>query len=286
MDRLKAVGTNAPQIEYWNGPAGDKWARLADSQDSMLDALGQVAMDACEIASGHAVLDVGCGSGSTSMEMAGRVAPGGSVLGVDISTPMLAVGLERLRERHVEGLTFENRDVSTYPFEASQFDRVFSRFGVMFFVDPAAAFANIRNSMKSGARLGFVCWKTLGENPLFKVPVDAALRHLSPPPPSNPEEPGPMAFADPDRVRRILSGAGFEDVGLQALETMLPLEADAPRSAEKLIQIGPSSRLLADAPDEIKQKVMADLTEDLKPYETPDGVKLGCAVWIVTASAP
>jgi len=95
-----------------------------------------------------------------------------------------------------------------------------------------------------------------------------------------------MAFADPDRVRRILSGAGFEDVGLQALATMLPLEADAPRSAEKLIQIGPSSRLLADAPDEIKQKVMADLTEDLKPYETPDGVKIGCAVWIVTASAP
>ena len=286
MDRLKAVGMNAPQIEYWNGPAGDKWARLADSQDSMLDALGHVAMDACNIASGHAVLDVGCGSGSTSMEMAGRVAPGGSVLGVDISTPMLAVGLERLCERHVEGLTFENRDVSTYSFEVEQFDRVFSRFGVMFFVDPVVAFANIRNSMKPGARLGFVCWKSLGENAWFKMPVDAALRHIPPPAPSDPEEPGPMAFADPDRVRRILSGAGFEDVSLQALETMLPLEANARLSAEKLIQIGPASRLLADAPDEIKKKVIAELAEDLKPYEAADGVEIGCAVWIVSASAP
>ena len=286
MDRLEPKGTNAPQIEYWNGPAGDKWARLADSQDSMLDALGRVAMDACDIASGHAVLDVGCGSGSTSIEMARRVAPGGRVVGVDISTPMLTVGLERARKRHVEGLSFENRDVSTYSFEVGQFDRVFSRFGVMFFVDPVVAFANIRKGMKPGARLGFVCWKSLEENAWFKIPVDAALGHILPSAPSDPGEPGPTAFADPGRVRRILSEAGFEDVSLKELETTLPLEADAQLSAEKLIQIGPASRLLADAPDEIKKKVISDLAEDLKPYETTDGVKIGCAVWIVLASAP
>ncbi len=286
MERFKPIGVNAPQIEYWNGPAGDKWARLADSQDIMLGALGRVAMDACEIGSGHAVLDVGCGSGNTSMEMAGRVAPGGTVLGVDISTPMLQIGFTRLRDRGIEGVTFHNGDAATHRFRPDWFDRVFSRFGVMFFVEPIAAFSNIRTGMKADARLGFVCWKSLAENEWFEVPLNAALRYLPPPDPSDPEEPGPMAFADPDRVRRILSGAGFEDVSLQSLETLLPLEADAARSAEKLMQLGPASRLLADAPDDIKEKAVADLAVDLEPYQRKDGVKIGCAVWIVTAIAP
>ena len=132
MNRLQAVGVNAPQIEYWNGPAGDKWARLADSQDIMLGALGMAALDACDIQLGQTVLDTGCGSGTTTIEIARRVDAEGRVLGIDISTPMLDVGRARLEALGIDSVTFDNNDIATYPFEEGTFDRVFSRFGVMF----------------------------------------------------------------------------------------------------------------------------------------------------------
>ena len=199
MSRLEAVGANAPQIEFWNGPTGDKWARLADSQDIMLGALGSAAMDACTIQLGHMVLDAGCGSGTTTIEIARRVGAEGRVLGIDISTPMLDVGRARLEALEIDGVTFANKDVATYPFEEGTFDRVFSRFGVMFFIDPIAAFINIRNGMKAGGRFTFVCWQVLEKNPWMEIPFKIALRYLPAPPAVGPEEPGPMAFADPDR---------------------------------------------------------------------------------------
>ncbi len=114
MGRLEAVGVNAPQIEYWNGPAGDKWANLADSQDVMLEALGAAAMEACDIRPGHAIIDIGCGSGTTTIEIARRVGAGGRVLGVDISTPILDVGRARIEAAGIDGVTFENADAATY----------------------------------------------------------------------------------------------------------------------------------------------------------------------------
>lgn len=286
MGRLQAEGVNAPQIEYWNGPAGDKWARLADGQDIMLDALGTAAMDACDIQAGHAVLDTGCGSGSTTIEIARRVGAGGRVLGIDISAPMLDVGRARLEALGIDGVTFDNRDVATYPFEVGTFDRVFSRFGVMFFIDPIAAFSNIRAGMKSGGRLTFVCWQALNGNPWFEVPLKIALQYLPAPAPAGAEEPGPMAFADPDRVRRILTGAGFGDIELESLETTLPLGVDVPAAVEKLLQFGPAARLLEDAPEDIKARVAGDLGDALVEFQTGDGVRMGCATWIVSATAP
>jgi SAM-dependent methyltransferase len=139
---LEAVGANAPQIEYWNGPAGDRWAELADSQDILLGALGLAAIDACDIQPGHTVLDIGCGSGTTTIETARLVGTEGHVFGIDISTPMLEIGRARLQSIENLGVTFDNKDVATYPFEEETFDRVFSRFGVMFFVDPIAAYSS------------------------------------------------------------------------------------------------------------------------------------------------
>ena len=286
MDRLEAVGVNASQIEYWNGPAGDKWARLADKQDILLEGLGAAAMEACDIKPGSMVLDVGCGSGTTTLEIARRVGPGGRVLGLDISAPMLDVGRTRLAALEVDGVTFDNKDVGAYPFEAGTFDRVFSRFGVMFFIDPVAAFANIRLGMKSGGRLAFACWQALDRNPWFEVPLRVALRHLPAPPPAGPEEPGPLAFGDPDRVRRILSGAGFIDVDLKSHETMLPVARDVPETVERLVQLGPASRLLANAPDAIKARVANDLVDAIAEFQTDSGVMMGGAIWIVTATSP
>jgi SAM-dependent methyltransferase len=286
MGRLEAAGVNAPQIEYWNGPAGDRWAKLADSQDIMLAALGTAAMDACDIQAGHTVLDAGCGSGTTTIEIARRVGAEGRVLGIDISTPMLDVGRGRLEALGVGGVTFDNKDLATYSFEAGTFDRVFSRFGVMFFVDPIAAFSNIRVGMKSGGRLAFVCWQAMNGNPWLEVPFKIALQHLPAPPPVGAEEPGPLAFADPDRVRRILTGAGFDDIDLVSLETMLPLESDVPASVQKLVQLGPIARLLGDAPEDVKARVADDLGDAIAEFQTDSGVMMGSATWVVRAKSP
>lgn len=286
MDRLEAVGVNAPQIEYWNGPAGDKWAKLADSQDIMLGALGSAAMDACDIRFGHIVLDVGCGSGTTTIEITRRVGAEGRVLGIDISTPMLDVGRARLEALGIDSVTFDNNDIAAYPFEEGSFDRVFSRFGVMFFIDPIAAFTNIRKGMKSGGRLAFVCWQGLNKNPWMEIPFKIALQYLPAPPTVGPEEPGPLAFADPDRVRRILSGAGFGNIDLESLKTTLPLGVDVPASVEKLVQLGPTGRLLGSAPDDIKARVADDLGAAISEFQTDSGVMIGSATWIISATSP
>jgi SAM-dependent methyltransferase len=286
MDRLEPVGVNAPQIDYWNGPAGDRWARLADSQDVMLEALGLAAMDACDIQSGHTVLDAGCGSGTTTFEIANRVGVDGHVIGIDLSGPMLEVGRERLKTRGIDTIEFDNKDIATYPFEKEMFDRVFSRFGVMFFIDPIAAFTNIRSGLKSGGRLAFVCWQALNKNPWMEIPFKVALQHVPTPAPADPEAPGPMAFADPERVRRILSAAGFDKIGLDALEMDLPLEADARSTAQKLVQSsGAVSRLLSNETDDIKTRVEDDLCKAVAEYQTDNGVRLGSATWIVSATS-
>lgn len=289
MDRLQPVGVNAPQIEYWNGAAGEKWAKGAAGQDAMLEPLGAAAMDACGFQPGNAVLDVGCGSGSTTLEIARRVGARGRVLGVDISAPMLEVArarLDALGGGSGGGVTFENKDVATYPFEAGTFDNVFSRFGVMFFIDPVAAFTNIRTGLKSGGRLAFVCWQALDKNPRMEIPVNIALKYVPAPPSKGPEAPGPMAFADPERVRRILSGAGFDDIQLEPLEPMLQLGADIPGAVQKLMGSGQAGRLIGPAPDDVKARIADDLADVIAGYQTSDGVKMRGAVWIVTATAP
>jgi SAM-dependent methyltransferase len=286
MGRLEAVGVNAPQIEYWNGPAGDHWAKLADSQDVMLEPLGLAAMGACDIQPGHTVLDTGCGSGTTTFEIARRVGAEGRVLGIDLSAAMLDVGRKRLDSHGIDNVTFENKDIATYPFEKGMFDRVFSRFGVMFFVDPVPAFTKIRSGMKPGARLAFVCWQALNKNPWMETPFKVALQHVPAPPPADPEAPGPMAFADPDRVRRILTAAGFDAINLEALELNLSFGADVRSTAQKLVQLGPAARLLGNEPDDVKARVEDELREAIAGYQTDSGVKIGGATWIVTANSP
>ena len=285
MSRLEAVGVNAPQIEYWNGPAGEKWARLADTQDRMLGVLGFAAMDACDIRSGHSVLDVGCGSGTTTIELARRAGDVGRVLGIDISTPMLDVARARLASLDVAIVAFENNDVAVYGFEKEAFDRVFSRFGGMFFIDPISAFSNIRKSMASRGRLAFVCWRTAAENQWIEVPLRVVLRNVAAPPPTDPEAPGPMAFADPDRVRDILSGAGFSNIDIEAHETMIPIARDVPESVQKLLEVRPVSRLLRDVPDDALARIRHDLGDAISECRTDDGVMMGGSTWIVSATS-
>jgi SAM-dependent methyltransferase len=208
------------------------------------------------------------------------------VLGIDISTPMLEVGRARLGSLDINNVTFENKDAATYRFQGEAFDRIFSRFGVMFFIEPISAFCNIRDGLKSGGRLAFVCWQAADENPWIAVPLHVVLQHVPAPPPTDPEAPGPLAFSNPDRVLNILSEAGFAEITIDALETMVPVEADVPGSVQKLLEVGPVSRLLSDVSDDVMARIESDLFDAISEFQTADGVMMESATWIVSAISP
>ena len=200
-------GPNQAQVDYWNTGAGPVWAELQDMLDRQLDPLGRAAQQALDVAPGERVLDIGCGCGHTTLALAEAASPNGQVLGVDISGPMLAVARGRAATNPV--IRFIEADAQTADLPSGAFDAAYSRFGVMFFADPAAAFGNIRRAVRAGGRLGFVCWRAFSENLWMRGPAEAAAAFLPSAPAPDPEAPGPFAFADPSRVRRILEEAGW-----------------------------------------------------------------------------
>src|SRR5258705_5710546 len=204
---MESSGPNAEQIAYWN-ERGKQWVAVNDMLDAMIGPLGRHALDRARVAPGEAVLDVGCGCGDTTLELARRVGPSGRVLGVDISAPMLGRARERARAAGATHVIFEQADAQTHAFTAASFDLILLRFRVMFFVDPTAAFANLRPALRSGGRLTFVCWQGFPKNPWMAVPLMAAMPHIKLPTPPAPDAPGPFAFGDDGRVRTILADAG------------------------------------------------------------------------------
>ena len=191
---LAASGPNAEQITYWNEQSGPKWVALDGRLDALISPYGDRALERTKPALGERVLDVGCGCGRTTLELAARVGSPGSVTGIDISTVMLARARERARKSGAQNVRFENADVQTHAFEPGSFDLAFSRFGVMFFADPVAAFANLRGALAPGGRLAFVCWQPLANNPWMQVPLAATAPHLKlPEPPVLVREPGALA---------------------------------------------------------------------------------------------
>jgi len=271
---------NAEQSEYWNSTAGRTWAESSEPLDRQLAPLGRAAMAALRANSGERLLDVGCGAGQTSCDLARAVAPGGEVVGIDLSVPLLEVA--RRRAAGLTSVRFLQGDAQHFPFAPGTFDAAYSRFGVMFFADPVAAFANLRRALKPGGRLAFACWRPMEESPAFTVPLQAAVPHLPPLPPArDPDAPGPFAFASQERVRRILAAAGFdairvaphdEAVGVGDLETAVALA----------LRMGPLGRLLVDHPS-LREGVAPPVRAAMAAYAGPDGVRLDAAIWIVTA---
>jgi len=204
------------------------WAEVQEPLERQLAPLGRRALAALAPCPGECILDIGCGGGETVLELARAVAPDGAVVGIDLSAAVLAFA-RRAAERR-ERVRFVQADAEVYPFEPALFNAAFSRFGVMFFADPVAAFINIRRSLKPNGRMAFVCWRALEENQLDILPLRAASPHLPLLPALDPEAPGPFAFANADRVRGILERADFgeieitahdEQVGSGDLDTML-----------------------------------------------------------------
>jgi SAM-dependent methyltransferase len=275
----ESARANQAQIEYWNTVAAGVWTQNQAALDRQLEPLGAAGVAALAPRAGERVVDVGCGCGYTSLQLIEAVAPGGEVIGVDISAPMLAVA--RARGEGRSGLNFLEADAQTADLGEATLDAAFSRFGVMFFEDPAAAFANLRRSVRPGGRLVFVCWRPLRENLWMRGPMEAAAAILPPGPPSDPTAPGPFAFADPTRVRGLIEAGGWGGVQIEPHDAQIGL-GDVESTLAVALRVGPLAAALREAPnlaDQVAQAVRAFLA----PHAGPQGVRLPAAVWIVTA---
>jgi SAM-dependent methyltransferase len=281
---LEPSGPNAEQIRYWN-ETGSKWVRLHDRIDAQIASLGRRAMERAGIAAGERVLDVGCGCGTTTLALASLVGTQGSVVGIDISAVMLERAQQMVRDAGVDNVELLLADAQTHAFTSPPFDLVFSRYGVMFFTDPAAAFANLRPVLRPGGRVTFLCWRSLQQNPWMLVPLMAASAHvqLTPPPP---EAPGPFAFADAERVRSILTAAGFSQVVLEDIDETPTVGGGGGLDAtvEFLMQMGPTGAALRNADPSLPPRVAAAIREALQPYCTSEGVRMPAAARIVRAA--
>ncbi|MCR5876369.1 class I SAM-dependent methyltransferase [Phenylobacterium sp. J426] len=269
---------NAAQAAYWNESAGPTWASLQALLDRQLEPLGEAALRALAPAPGERILDIGCGAGATTARLAAAAAPDGEATGLDISRPLLEIA----RTRSAPGrMDFVEADAQTHVFPPGAYDAAFSRFGVMFFADPVAAFANIRLALRPGGRLVFICWRTPAENPIMTLPMAAASRIVEPPPPPEPGAPGPFAFADPNRVLDILGTAGFGAVEIARHDEKIGA-GDLDAALELALRVGPLGGLLREHPD--KREAVVEVVRDaLAHHVGEDGVKLDSATWIVSA---
>jgi ubiquinone/menaquinone biosynthesis C-methylase UbiE len=285
MDAPEGHDQNADQIAYWNGAGGQRWAERQPVQDILLQPVADILIDRAKIKAGERILDVGCGSGSTSFAFAKAVGPSGHVTGVDISAPMLA----RAREVTPRGapVEFILADATVHPFASDSFDLLASRFGVMFFADPMLSFANMRRAMRRSGRLAFACWREARENPFFMVPLQAVYKHVPKLPQVGPEDPGPFAFASEERVTRILKAAGFSGIAMEPVK--LALDVAVGRGLDAAVQgglqIGPAARALADQPPDVVAAAAKSVRDALAPYVKGETVPLDGSIWIVTAKA-
>jgi SAM-dependent methyltransferase len=281
-----AMAANVEQAKYWNEVAGPRWVKFQETLDTELSALSGVALDRAGLAAGEAVLDVGCGCGGTALELGRRVGPGGSVLGVDLSNPMLARARERAAAERLAHVSFRQADAQTEPFAPGAFDLVFSRFGVMFFADPPAAFANLCRALRPGGRVTFVCWQKLVENEWVTLPLAAVAKLVQLPPPPPPGAPGPFAFADPDRVRGILAAGGFSDIAIEDVRLPLALGGGGLDGAvEFSLEIGPVASALreAEAGPELRAQAADAIREALAPFAAAGSLRMPSAAWVATA---
>lgn len=281
---LRVAPGNAEQAEHWNADEAQHWVAQQERYGAMLAPFGELVLEAAAIQPADDILDIGCGCGDTTLTAA-RTASSGSALGVDLSEPMLARARQRARDEGITNARFERGDAQVQPFEAAGSDVALSRFGVMFFEDAHAAFANVARALRPSGRLSFVCWQPLEANEWLMVPGVAAAAHVPLPDLGEADAPGMFAFGDRDRVLGILTGAGFADVDIEPAGP--PLLIGGGGTLDEAVtfvrESGIGQTLLADADAAAAERAVDAVRAALEPYVSPRGVELGSAVWIVSA---
>ncbi len=277
---------NIEQAEFWSQLA-PTWLELEDQLEEVGRLPGQLALDRLELLPGQRVVDLGCGSGRTTLELASRVGHDGEVIGVDIAAEMLARGRERAAQLGTGNVEFLHADVQAHDLGEARFDAAYSRFGVMFFTDPVAAFANVRRALRPGGVLSFVCWQSVFDNEWMLVPAAAVASVTgSLPPMPGPAEPGPFSLADPDRVRAVLDAAGFESVAIAPHADQVVISEERIREvALTSLRAGGVREALRDADDQTRERALAAIEEALRARLQNGEVRASRGVLLVAGNA-
>lgn len=276
---------NEAQAEMWNGPVGERWSQYWRHIDAILEPLSRPLLARAGAQVGERVIDIGCAQGTTTLALAEQVSSSGAVLGVDLSSLTLAIARERAaRATQVE---FVAADATDYPFEEGSWDLAISRFGVMFFADPVRSFSQVGRALRPGGRLAFVCWQAVQDNEWIALVAQVAKEAGAPEPEETPDPDGPGAFslADPTRIGAILSSAGFRGVTTESLQPKLRIGATPEEAARFMLEMGPVASMVEDAEPSLRAKVETALVERFREFASDEGVHLGAAAWLVSATS-
>jgi SAM-dependent methyltransferase len=274
--------TDGEQGELWNGVVGRAWVDEQRTLDGVLQPFEDVLVDAVSAGSALRVLDIGCGTGSTTLAMARRVGADGHCIGIDISEPMIGLARQRAAVEQ-SSAEFVCADAQTHAFEPAQFDRLISRFGVMFFDDPVRAFANLRRAARDDAGLQATAWRSGADNPFMTTAERAAAPLLSNLPPRKPGAPGQCAFAEPERVEGILRASGWGAVDIAPLD--LPCTLPRSRLRQYVARLGPVGRALHDTAEPLRTRVIETVVAAFEPYVHGDELRFVAACWMIRARA-
>lgn len=283
--KAAAVDKHVMQGHDWAGDMGEKWNRYLQQFENMIAPIGDAALKLVALQPGERVLDIGCGGGNTTLQLAAQVGARGEAVGLDISHTLVETAKKRARDAGVAQAHFACVDAANTTLSRTGFDVLYSRFGVMFFNDPVAAFRNLRGMLATPARLAFCCWGPPSENPWVARQSEIIARHVTLPPP-DPTAPGPFAFADQARTRGILEQAGFRDIqftpwrGAQLIGGPGQTAESATDFAMKALFVGDA---VATQPESVRQAVQQEVIDLFRQHQTPQGVALDAMAWLVSA---
>jgi ubiquinone/menaquinone biosynthesis C-methylase UbiE len=280
--QLKEHHMNKEQIDLWNGAAGQAWVDRQESLDRLFAPFERLLADIATDRKAKRVLDVGCGTGATTLAIARRLGAQAACTGVDISEPMVALARERAQRERLNA-RFVIADAQAHAFAPASFDLIVSRFGVMFFEDPIAALANLHRASATNAALRLIAWRSAADNPFMTAAERAAAPYLPAIPARKPDEPGQFGFADANRVRSILEQSGWKDVANEPLD----LECTLPASEldAYVTKLGPLGRVLGDADERTRAEVLKKVRAAFAPYVHGEEVRFNAACWLISAKA-
>lgn len=275
------------QETLWAGQTGERWLTNVDRFEGMIKPIGDALIELAGCRQGEQIIDVGCGAGATSIEIAQQVGVRGSVTGLDISPVLVAEATKRTKMLGLDHVRFILGDAAVASLPTAQASGIVSRFGIMFFSNPHAAFAHMHGFLKSGGRLSIACWGPLPQNPWMLEVRNILAAHFPLPTPI-PRAPGPFAFSEPAYIEEILQTSGFKEISFSSWQRNLFVGGSGSNSesaAKFLLEALSIAQLPEDLPDLVKTTIHSELSERLKAYYTKDGVQMPASVWLISAIA-